>query len=131
MDKLIRLEEAALFGLGIGLFAMLGYTWWVFPALLLLPDLSMAGYAAGSRSGAVVYNLFHHRGVALAVYGAGLAAGVPGLQLSGVILFSHSSMDRMFGYGLKYADSFRHMHLGGIGNNDKKSRRGHGQREGE
>jgi hypothetical protein len=37
------------------------------------------------------------------------------LQLAGIILFTHSSMDRVFGYGLKYPDSFNNTHLGPIG----------------
>jgi len=35
--------------------------------------------------------------------------------LVGIILFSHSAMDRVFGYGLKYPDSFKNTHLGKIG----------------
>jgi hypothetical protein len=37
------------------------------------------------------------------------------LQLAGLILFGHSSMDRVLGYGLKYSDSFQHTHLGMLG----------------
>jgi hypothetical protein len=37
------------------------------------------------------------------------------LQLTGLILFGHSSMDRVLGYGMKYSDSFQHTHLGMIG----------------
>jgi hypothetical protein len=37
------------------------------------------------------------------------------LQLTGVILFGHSSMDRMMRYGLKYFTGFRFTHLGKIG----------------
>lgn len=36
-------------------------------------------------------------------------------MLAGVILFAHASMDRIFGYGLKYADDFKHTHLQEIG----------------
>ena len=32
-----------------------------------------------------------------------------------IILFGHSSLDRMMGYGLKYFDAFMHTHLGWIG----------------
>jgi hypothetical protein len=45
----------------------------------------------------------------------GGSSGVQWLQLVGLILLGHSSLDRVFGYGLKYADSFRHTHLGWIG----------------
>ena len=34
-----------------------------------------------------------------------------------IILFAHISMDRIFGYGLKFNDSFFNTHLGKIGKN--------------
>ncbi len=34
------------------------------------------------------------------------------MQLIGIILFSHAALDRVFGYGLKYADNFKNTHLG-------------------
>ena len=37
------------------------------------------------------------------------------LLLAAIILFGHASMDRMFGYGLKFGDHFQHTHLGWIG----------------
>jgi hypothetical protein len=40
---------------------------------------------------------------------------IPLLQLAGVILLGHSSLDRVLGYGLKHSDSFQHTHLGVIG----------------
>lgn len=45
----------------------------------------------------------------------GAAVNNPALQLAGLILLGHSSLDRVLGYGLKYADSFKHTHLGWIG----------------
>ncbi|MBC8508108.1 MAG: DUF4260 family protein [Anaerolineales bacterium] len=41
------------------------------------------------------------------------------IQLIGVIMLGHSSLDRVIGYGLKYPDSFQHTHLGMIGKNAK------------
>ncbi|HAJ82706.1 MAG TPA: DUF4260 domain-containing protein, partial [Zunongwangia profunda] len=31
------------------------------------------------------------------------------------ILFGHSAMDRIFGYGLKYEDNFKNTHMGWFG----------------
>ena len=115
MKQLIQLEELALFGLGIYLFNLLGFAWWWFPVLILAPDVSFLGYAAGNKMGAWVYNLFHHRGIAVIVYLLGIYIANTYIQLAGVILFSHSSMDRMFGYGLKYESGFKFTHLGEIG----------------
>ncbi|MFD2601779.1 DUF4260 domain-containing protein [Flavobacterium suzhouense] len=115
MKKLIQLEEALLFGLGIYLFSLLDYAWWWFPALLLVPDLSMIGYAFGNKVGAWCYNIAHHRALAIGVYLLGIYLDNETVQLAGVILFAHSSMDRMFGYGLKLEQGFKFTHLGEIG----------------
>lgn len=115
MKQLIQLEEAALFALGIYGFSLLPFAWWWFLALILVPDFSMIGYLAGNHVGAWTYNLAHHRAIALAVYILGCYTDNIHLQLAGVILFAHSSMDRMFGYGLKYESGFKFTHLGEIG----------------
>jgi hypothetical protein len=115
MKTTLRLEELGFFALSIFLFSQLPFAWWYFPLLLFVPDLSMLGYLAGPRVGAVIYNLVHHRALALLYYVAGLLLSLPVLALAGVIIFAHSSLDRVFGYGLKYADSFNNTHLGVIG----------------
>lgn len=117
MKGLIKLEEAALFLLGIYFFSQLDYAWWWFLVLLLVPDFSMIGYVFGNKTGAWAYNFFHHRGVAILLYLAGMYYSSQLLQLIGVIWFAHSSMDRMFGYGLKYENGFKFTHLGEIGEN--------------
>jgi hypothetical protein len=114
MKHLIRLEELALTLLAVYLFAGLEYAWWWFP-LLLAPDLSALGYLAGPRVGSYSYNLIHHKGLALLTYVVGTAIASPPLQLAGLILLAHSSLDRVFSYGLKHADAFQHTHLGWIG----------------
>ena len=111
MKNLIRLEEIALFGLSIYLFALLDYAWWWFPLLLLVPDIGMIGYAADKKAGAYVYNFVHHRGIAIVIYLIGAFAAQQVLQLVGIILFAHSTIDRVFDFGLKYADDFKHTHL--------------------
>jgi len=109
---LLRVEEAFFFLLSVFLFSRLGYAWWWFPLLLFTPDLGMIGYLANPRAGACLYNAVHHRGVAVTLYVAGALASLPPLQLAGLILFAHSSLDRVFEYGLKYPDAFGHTHLG-------------------
>lgn len=122
MKILLKIEELAMLALGIVLFSFLDFSWWLFPALILLPDLSMAGYLIDNEKGAFLYNIFHHKGVAILIYGLGLLFNEPALQLAGIILFSHACMDRMFGYGLKHADSFSHTHLGWIGKEHPEKR---------
>ena len=120
MNTLLKLEELAQFGLGILLFTQLSYPWWLFPVLLLLLDIGMLGYVVNSKAGAVTYNLFHHKGVAILLIIIGMLYSQNLITLIGVILFSHSAMDRLFDYGLKYPDSFHHTHLGMMGNEEKK-----------
>jgi hypothetical protein len=115
MNRLLKLEELGLFLLSILLFAQLSYAWWVYPLLLLAPDLGMIGYLFGPRVGAMAYNTTHHKGLAVLFYAAGLLAAVPALALVGVIMLGHASIDRVFGYGLKYPDAFQHTHLGWVG----------------
>ncbi|PVX46238.1 uncharacterized protein DUF4260 [Flavobacterium sp. 103] len=115
MQKVIKLEELGLFILGIYFFNQLEYAWWWFLVLILVPDFSMIGYVFGDRVGALCYNVVHHRGIAIALYFVGIYCSNEIVQLSGVILFTHSSMDRMFGYGLKYETGFKFTHLGEIG----------------
>jgi len=116
MKSLLRLEEAAMFGLAVFLFYTgLNFPGWLFWALLLAPDIGMLGYLVNTKTGAFTYNLLHHKAVAIIIYCLGLYYGEQVWQLTGLILFAHSSLDRVMGYGLKYADSFAHTHLGMIG----------------
>lgn len=121
MKTLIKLEEAAQFALSIILFAKLPFVWWVYPALLLVPDVSMLGYLINAKVGAFSYNLFHHKALAIAVGVAGLVLQINELALAGTLLFGHSSMDRMVGYGLKYATGFTDTHLGEAGAQTKQN----------
>ena len=115
MKRLIQIEELLLAGLAVYLSLALGIAWWWWPVLFLAPDLSLLGYALGPNRGAWTYNLVHHKGVAIALYVAGAFANSPWLQFAGLVLLGHSSLDRVFGYGLKHTDSFQHTHLGMIG----------------
>ena len=113
--SLLKLEEILMLVLGVYLFSLLPIAWWWFLVLLLTPDIGMLGYLAGATAGAFTYNLFHHKGLAIAIYLLGAYLTSPMIQLTGVILFSHSALDRALGYGLKYDKGFKYTHLGEIG----------------
>ena len=115
MEKTLKLEELLMFCLGIYMFNALDYSWWWFLVLILTPDVSMLGYLINPKFGAISYNMFHHKGVAILLFFAGIFFNSPIVQLIGIILFAHASLDRIFGYGLKYFDNFKHTHLGQIG----------------
>lgn len=115
VNTLLKLEEFAMFLFSTYLFTWTDFQWWWYPALLLAPDIGMLGYLAGAKVGAWMYNLFHHKGIAVVVLMAGWYFSDPYVTLAGIILFGHSSMDRMFGYGLKEERGFEYTHLGRIG----------------
>ncbi|MBP4139529.1 DUF4260 domain-containing protein [Flavobacterium geliluteum] len=115
MKNIIKLESLGLFILGIYLFSLLNYDWWWFLILILGPDISILGYVFGNKTGACSYNLFHHQGIAILLYLLGIFFANLSLQLLGIIMFSHSAMDRFFGYGLKLRKGFKFTHLGEIG----------------
>lgn len=114
MKNLLKVEELTMFLISIFLFSLLDYPWWMFLALILAPDIGMLGYIINTQVGALTYNLCHHKGLAILIGFVGYWGSVPELQLAGVILFGHASMDRMLGYGLKFPDSFKSTHLGSL-----------------
>jgi Domain of unknown function (DUF4260) len=77
----------------------------------LVPDLSMLGYAANARVGAITYNALHcYVGpLVLAGYSFGLHH-LAILSLS-LIWIAHIGLDRMLGFGLKYPTRFKDTHL--------------------
>ncbi len=115
MKQALKLEELAKFLLGFVGTIYFGFSWWLFPVLILTPDISMLGYLAGPKAGATTYNIFHNQALAIIIFLTGCYEAIPELQLTGIILFSHSALDRSLGYGLKYPDDFKHTHLGWIG----------------
>ncbi len=110
----LRIEGAVLFAASIWAFSTQGQAWWLYPALLLVPDIFMIGYLRNTRLGAIIYNLGHSYPAAAALLAIGLIASAPVVIAIGAIWFGHIGWDRMLGYGLKYATSFKHTHLGDL-----------------
>lgn len=117
MKITITLEEAAMAILGIYLLTIynLGLPIWLWVILFFSPDVGMLGYIINTRVGAITYNLFHHKGIAIILAALGYYFQNEVLIAIGILLFAHSSFDRVLGYGLKYTDNFQHTHLGKIG----------------
>ncbi len=114
MKNIIKLEEMAMLVASILALIYLKVEWWYFTILFLGPDISIIGYLAGNKFGAICYNIFHHKGIALILLVSGFIYNNWMLQVTGLILFGHSSMDRMAGYGLKLQEGFKFTHLGTI-----------------
>ena len=108
---LIRLEGAVLLGLSALLYWVNGGSWVLFTLLLFAPDLSMLGYLAGPRVGAVVYNAFHAYPLPAILAAYGLLGGNPVAVSVALIWLAHTGTDRLMGYGLKYPTGFKDTHL--------------------
>ena len=117
MALALKMEEAAMTVMGIYFLShfSLGLPIWIWFLLFFSPDISMLGYLINNRFGAYVYNLFHHRAIALIIVALGLFLTSNICTAIGILLFSHSSFDRMMGYGLKFTDNFKNTSLGLIG----------------
>jgi hypothetical protein len=107
----LHVEGAAALLAGAALYHSLGGDWlWLVP-LLLVPDLSIAAYAAGPAIGAFVYNVVHNWALALALIGLGLWLASTPIEIAGAVLVAHVGMDRLAGYGLKHASAFKDTHM--------------------
>ena len=112
---LLRLEGLAVALVSVGLYARSGHSWWLFAALWLVPDLSMLGYQLGPCWGARIYNTAHTYVLPLLLAFTALALGTRGLLPFALIWINHIGVDRLLGYGLKYANGFAWTHLGRLG----------------
>ena len=109
----LRIEGLIVLGLAVYLYARGGHSWVVFATLFLLPDVSFAGYLAGPRIGAAVYNMAHSY-VGPLLLTAALLTTAANLMWA-LIWAAHIGFDRALGYGLKYPTAFADTHLGRIG----------------
>jgi hypothetical protein len=114
MKTIIKLEEAVIIAVSIYFLSKynLNLPVWIWVILFFSPDISMLGYLINTNFGAICYNLFHHRGLALVLAAIGFFIHNDIMTAAGILLVAHSSFDRIMGYGLKYTDDFKHTHLG-------------------
>lgn len=108
---LLRIEGATLLALSVLLYGLNGGNWLLFVLLFLAPDVSMLGYLAGSRVGAISYNLFHTYAAPGLLAAFGLLAASSLIVSLALVWFAHIAFDRMVGYGLKYPTGFFDTHL--------------------
>jgi hypothetical protein len=104
MKTLIKLEEIGLVLLSFYLFLALDYAWWWFPLLFFIPDISLIGFLINKNAGAITYNLIHHKALSVSLYLVGSFTQMPVLQLAGLVMFGHSSFDRVLGFELQQTE---------------------------
>ena len=112
---LLRLEGLALALICVWLYAGIHAGWWLFAVLLLAPDLSMLGYLAGPRLGAIAYNAVHNWVAPVVLFAIGWWGDAAFLLPVAFAFGAHIGFDRALGYGLKLPNSFKETHLGRIG----------------
>jgi hypothetical protein len=108
---LLRIEGAAIFATAVAVYVHEGYAWWLLPLLALAPDLSMAGYLAGPRAGALAYDAAHTLTPPLALGVVGVLGDSDLAVQLALIWLAHIGADRALGYGLKYPTAFKDTHL--------------------
>jgi hypothetical protein len=115
MKWLLKTEELVMLLLSVFLLWNSDAAWYWYVLILFGPDISMLGYLVNNKVGAALYNLFHHKGIAILIFLAGMYLSNDLLLRAGVLLFGHAALDRIAGYGLKYNKGFSFTHLGMIG----------------
>lgn len=111
----LRLEGLAAFAAGLALYVASGGNWLFIVPLILLPDISAAGYLVGPRVGAFTYNALHTWVPGIVTLGIGVWLASSTVVMAAAILIAHVGMDRAAGYGLKLPTSFQDTHLGRMG----------------
>jgi Domain of unknown function (DUF4260) len=108
----LGLEGLVLLAGALIAYSTLGQPWWLVPAGILVPDIAMSGYVAGTRLGAHLYNLAHATLLPTVMLGIGYWQADRLLMALALIWLAHIGLDRLLGMGLKYNDRFTHTHLG-------------------
>ena len=101
MKTLLKLEELGLVLLAFYLFLGLDYSWWWFPLLFFLPDVSLIGFLINKKAGATTYNFIHHKALSIGLYLLGSIMQIPAIQVAGLVMLGHSSFDRLWGFELQ------------------------------
>lgn len=107
----LRLEGAAIFIGAIVAYIQQTGSGLLFIVLLLAPDLGMLGYLINPQIGAAIYNGAHLIAFPLVLIGIGTVGAAPLAMQIGLIWIAHIGMDRIAGYGFKYASAFKDTHL--------------------
>lgn len=111
---LLRIEGGVLLAISALFYWVNGGSWVLFALLILAPDVSMLGYLLGAKVGAATYNSVHTYALPASLAAFGVLAGSPLAVSLALVWFAHIGMDRLVGYGLKYASGFKYTHLGRV-----------------
>src|ERR1700722_12740212 len=96
---LLHLEGAAILVVSLAAYYFIHAGWLQFALLFLVPDISMLGYAANVRVGAISYNAVHCYAAPLILGAWSLGTNHPAMLSLCLIWIAHIGFDRMLGYG--------------------------------
>lgn len=108
---LLQLEGAGVFFMSIVAYRWNHGGWGLFVMLFLLPDVSMIGYFANARIGALLYNAIHTYIGPFLLGTYAIATDHRTALLLALIWVAHIGLDRALGAGLKYPSEFKDTHL--------------------
>ncbi|MDH5160511.1 DUF4260 domain-containing protein [Heyndrickxia oleronia] len=111
MNQIVRIENGFALAISFYIYIQLDFPIWLFFVLLLVPDITMIGYAINNKIGAKVYNFGHSFILPLLLALGYLSFSKDYLLIISIIWLSHIFMDRLLGFGLKYQDSFNKTHI--------------------
>lgn len=111
IQKVVRVENGMALAASFYMYVHLNFPLWLFFVLLFVPDITMIGYAINTRIGATVYNWGHSLIIPLLFFMSYLFFLNEYLLIISIVWLAHIFMDRLFGFGLKYKDSFNTTHI--------------------
>lgn len=121
-NLLLRLEGGTVFALALAVYWQQSFSWPLFWSTLLIPDIAMLGYLVSAQLGARSYNITHSKLLPGLLGIFAISTGNALCMALTLIWFVHIGIDRLLGYGLKYADGFKFTHLGIIGRGEGEPR---------
>ena len=116
-DVLLRLESLLVL-LATVLVYRLGLhgQWWLFAALFLVPDFSLAGYLLPDRRlAALLYNAIHSYVLPILLALAAWRLADFRLGQIAAIWIAHIAFDRLLDFGLKFRQAFKPTHIQSAG----------------
>lgn len=108
---ILHVEGFLVLILSIYFYVQSGFHFGYFLLFLLVPDLSMAGYALNTKVGAGTYNTVHSYILPGLLLAAAIHFDDDVMLATSLIWTAHIGMDRMIGYGLKYPSKFKDTHM--------------------
>lgn len=110
-NLILRLESFALLAGTVAVYSRVAPDWLLFALLLFVPDVTMIGYLRDVRLGSLIYNLGHTLSLPILMVSIALALSSVLLAQISLIWIAHIAIDRIMGYGLKYATTFKDTHM--------------------